>query len=140
MTLVNSAFYRATRETAFNLSLSVAQIEAMIRIRRNVEQHNRDVDFRLQRAEHWKSQGLDHFLEKLPDFAPEGDPVPRNDCLVGTSATVNCLASRGLITSHEGRTMFTEAGWLVYQLLHLSGHIQEIDPYYGRKEPCLVKP
>ena len=101
---MNPRLYRATRESAFNLSLSFVQIELLAVIRRNTEKNPPECL---------------RVLDK--DFEPSGQ--------FGWGfhrATINVLWGKGLISKYGHTPIPTSAGLLVLQLLEQSGHLQEI--------------
>ena len=99
---MNQRFASATREVAFTLSLSYAQIHMLCEIRRRTEENPA------------------HCLRVLDqDFEPE----PQFGWAYH-KATINCLWEKGLICKHKWTPIPTTAGLLTLQLLGQSGHLQ----------------
>lgn len=123
---INPDLYRSTRESSFSLSLSLPQIEGLIRVLDNVRRFNRDVDVRLERQPDPSKHDPLWLWTKVPEWVEKGNSDTR---LVGiayvNSATSRVLRDKGLVTVHNGHVVLTEAGWLAYRLLTISGHIQE---------------
>lgn len=121
----NYEFYRATRSVAFQLDLSWAQIELLIRIERDVTEHNERITLDASRNPGLIENNPQwYFL--LPTEVDEGDGT-NPDKGWFRSSTIRCLIDKGLITGYRHFAVLTRAGRLTFQLLQVSGHIQECE-------------
>lgn len=137
MLTTNPAFYRSTRESAFNLVLTFAQMRRLVKVQTDNVQANED------RAKNRKLKELrvtleaaklycpeptpeEWWCETIPEFVDEGDGTSCF-CTIPTNPTERALEEKGMVTGWKHRMVLTRAGYLTLQLLQVSGHVQEIN-------------
>lgn len=120
MLTTNPAFYRSTRESAFSLVLTFAQIELLVTL------HKHRLDS-LSRREAYLLKNPGTRYPEYPEFVDKGDGTDCAGYYGWHKATMRCLIDKGLITGLGGLPVFTQAGHLAFQMLQVSGHVQEIN-------------